>query len=107
MRITYDQEPHFYHIKQAIYDGMGVTFNEIVSRNRNQKIFFARMIFSHLCNTVENATIRSIAEEIKRDHSTILYHLKRYEYDIIYTPEFKRYAEAVKQDLNTLINELQ
>lgn len=96
--IIYEEIPAFQHIKQAIADGMGVAFFDIVSKQREQKHVFARMIFAQLCRD-DGGTIISIAKEMKRNHATILYYLKKYPDDYRYTPEFRAYVNAVKAHL--------
>ena len=98
-KIIYEEAPTFQRIKQAIAEGMGVSFFDIVGRSRGQKHVFARMIFAqHLRE--EGATAVRIASEMKRNHSTVLYYLKKYPEDYRYTREFKAYVDAVKACLS-------
>lgn len=96
--IVYEEISAFQHIKQAIADGMNVSFYDIVSKSREQKHVFARMIFAQHCRE-EGATTIRIAKEMKRSHATIIYYLKRYPDDYKYTPEFKAYADTIKKSL--------
>lgn len=97
--IIYEEEPTFRQIKQAIAEGMGVAFYDIVGESREQKQVFARMIFAQLCRE-EGATVVRIAKEMKRNHATIIYYLRKYPDDYRYTPEFRAYANAVKAHLS-------
>ena len=45
--IIYEEVPTFQNIKQAIAEGMGVAFYDIVGESREQKHVFARMIFAN------------------------------------------------------------
>ena len=99
MTIVYEKIPAFQHIKQAIADGLNVSFYDIVSKSREQKHVFARMIFAQHCRE-EGATTIRIAKEMKRSHATIIYYLKRYPDDYRYTPEFKIYADTIKKSLS-------
>ena len=100
-KIIYEQERDFHRIRQAIFDAMGVTYVDMAGDCRDQKMVFARMIFAHLCRK-EGASVKEIAEELGRDHSTVIYYLKNYANDISCTAAFKRYAEEVEQSLKTL-----
>ena len=64
-----------------------------------QKHIFSRMIFAQLCRE-EGATVVRIAKEMKRNHATIIYYLRKYPDDYRYTPEFRAYANAVKAHLS-------
>lgn len=97
--IIYEEIPAFQHIKQAIAEGMGVAFYDIVGESREQKHVFARMIFAQLCRE-EGATVVRIAKEMKRNHATIIYYLKKFPDDYQYTPEFRAYVNAVKAHLS-------
>lgn len=97
--IIYEEEPTFRQIKQAIAEGVGVAFYDIVGESREQKQVFARMIFAQLCRE-EGATVVRIAKEMKRNHATIIYYLRKYPDDYRYTPEFRAYVNAVKAHLS-------
>lgn len=98
-KIIYEEVPAFQQIKQAISDGMGVSFYDIAGESREQKHVFARMIFAQHCRE-EGATVQRIAKEMKRNHATIIYYLKKYPDDYQYTPEFRAYVNAVKGRLS-------
>ena len=53
------------------------------------------MIFAQCCRE-EGATVVRIAKEMKRNHATIIYYLKKYPDDYRFTPEFREYVNAVK-----------
>lgn len=98
-KIIFEEAPAFQCIKQAISDGMGVSFYDIAGESREQKHVFARMIFAQHCRE-EGATVQRIAKEMKRNHATIIYYLKKYPDDYQYTPEFRAYVNAVKGRLS-------
>lgn len=98
-KIIFEEAPAFQRIKQAISDGMGVSFYDIAGESREQKHVFARMIFAQHCRE-EGATVQRIAKEMKRNHATIIYYLKKYPDDYQYTPEFRAYVNAVKGRLS-------
>lgn len=98
-KMIYEEVPAFQRIKQAISEGMGVSFYDIAGESREQKHVFARMIFAQHCRE-EGATVQRIAKEMKRNHATIIYYLKKYPDDYQYTPEFRAYVNAVKGRLS-------
>lgn len=98
-KIIFEEAPAFQRIKQAISDGMGVSFYDIAGESREQKHVFARMIFAQHCRE-EGATVQRIAKEMKRNHATIIYYLKKYPEDYQYTPVFRAYVNAVKGRLS-------
>ena len=97
--MIYEEVPAFPQIKQAIAEIMGVTFPEITGRKRASKHVYARMIFAHLCRE-QGATIVTIAQDMKHNHATIIYYLKKYNDDYRFTPEFRDFANAVKNHLS-------
>lgn len=98
-KIIYEEVPAFMRIKQAISEGMGVSFYDIAGESREQKHVFARMIFAQHCRE-EGATVIRIAKEMKRNHATIIYYLKKYPDDYRFTPEFRAYVNVVKGRLS-------
>lgn len=97
--IIYEEAPAFVDIKQAIADALGVSFQDIIGRNRENKYVYARMIFAQLCRK-EGATVLRIAKEMQHNHSTIIYYLKKYQDDYKFTPEFRGYVQAVQDRLS-------
>ena len=96
--IIYQEVPAFADIKQAIADVTGVSFVDIVGSNRERRHVYARMIFAYYCRAT-GATVVSIAEEMKHNHSTVTYYLRKFNDDNQYNPEFR---ELVKQVESTL-----
>lgn len=97
--IIYEETPAFVEIKQSIADALGVSFQDIIGRNRENKYVYARMIFAQLCRN-EGATVIRIAKEMQHNHATVIYYLKKYQDDYKFTPEFRGYVEAVQSHLS-------
>ena len=81
--IIYEEAPAFVDIKQAIADALGVSFQDIIGRKRENKYVYARMIFAQLCRK-EGATVLRIAKEMSHNHATVIYYLKKYQDDYKY-----------------------
>lgn len=97
--MIYEEVPAFQLIKEAIASAMGISFVDIAGPSRERKKVFARMIFAHLC-WERGATKVAIARDIKKDHATVIYYLKKYNDDYRFTPEFREYANDVKKQLS-------
>lgn len=97
--IIYQETPAFAEIKQSISNALGISFFDIVGDSRTRRHVYARMIFAHYCRK-EGATILRISLEMKRDHSTIVYYLRKFEDDNRYNPEFRHLVELVENDLS-------
>lgn len=97
--MIYEEVPAFQLIKEAIASAMGISFVDIVGPSRKRKYVYARMIFAHLC-WERGATKVAIARDIKKDHATVIYYLKKYNDDYQFTPEFREYANDVKKQLS-------
>ena len=97
-QIIFQEVPTFIEIKDAIAEAMGISFVDIVGPSRERKQVYARMIFAHHCRE-QGATVQRIADEMKHNHSTIVYYIRKYKDDYQYNPEFR---ERVKQVENAL-----
>lgn len=100
--LIYEESPAFMDLKQAITNITGVSFFDIVGESRLRKHVFARMIFAYFCRK-EKATIVQIAKEMKHNHSTVIYYLRKFEDDYKYNPDFKRLVEAVEKELSKIL----
>lgn len=96
--IIYQEAPTFIEIKEAIAEAMGISFVDIVGPSRERKQVYARMIFAQYCRE-QGATVQRIADEMKHNHSTIVYYIRKYKDDYKFNPEFR---ERVKQVENAL-----
>jgi hypothetical protein len=94
-QIIYEKVPVFSELKQAISEVMGVSFYEIVNDSRERNHVYARMIYAYFCNE-QDATITDIAAEMRRNHSTVIYYLRKFEDDRKFNPKFREIANKVK-----------
>ena len=97
--LIYEEIPVFVDVKNAISEVMEISFTEITGDSRNRNIVFARMIYSHYCKQRGEA-ITSIADEMKHDHSTIIYYLKKFDDDYKYNPKFKEIVNRIESILS-------
>jgi hypothetical protein len=97
--ILYQEAPAFEDIKRAISDVMGVSFFDIVGPSRERRHVFARMIFAHYCRAT-GATVVRVAEEMKHNHSTIVYYLRKFQDDHKFNREFRELAARVENTLS-------
>jgi len=97
--IIYEEVQIFAELKKAIYEVMEISFSDITGRSRKRHIVFARMIYSHFCS-MKGETITSIAAEIKRNHSTIIYYLRKFDDDYRFNPKFREIANRIESALS-------
>lgn len=96
--VVYEEEPRNEDIKRAIFDALGVSFFDITGRDRQNKYVFARMIYAFLCRE-QGDKIADIAQDIKHNHSTVMYYLRKYADDIKTTHDFKEMVRRVEEQL--------
>ncbi len=91
-------------IQNAIHEVTGMKFSEYITKSRKRDGFFARMIFVYHCRQ-ERMKLTNIAKYVHRDHSSMLYLLKKYEDEMKYNPMFRELAQKVDKILNKTKNE--
>ena len=100
-QIIYQEVPTFIEIKEAIAEAMGISFVDIVGPSRERKQVYARMIFAFHCRE-QGATIQRIADEMKHNHSTIVYYIRKYKDDYRFNPEFRERVKEVENALSKI-----
>lgn len=96
--LMYEETPMFLDIKQAVTEATGVSFFDIVGTSRERRHVYARMLYAQYCRE-KGASVVNIAKEMKHNHSTITYYIRKYKDDSKYNPEFK---ELIKLTENAL-----
>jgi hypothetical protein len=91
--IIYQQTPYYLTLKQIIENVTGVTFYSIAGKKRDRKNVYIRMIYAYFAHS-QGAAIEKIANELHRNHSTVIYYLRKYSDEKIYNHTF---SEIVKQ----------
>ncbi|MBR6684956.1 MAG: DUF4406 domain-containing protein [Alphaproteobacteria bacterium] len=86
-------------IQNAIHEVTGMKFNEYITKSKKRDGFFARMIFVYQCRK-RKMKLTKISEYVKRNHSTILHLLNKYEDDFRYNSLFREMANNVNDILN-------
>jgi hypothetical protein len=94
-QVIYEKVPVFVELKQAISEVMGVSFYEIVNDSRKRNHVYARMIYAYFCNE-QGAAITDIAAEKRRNQSTEIYYLRKFEDDIKINPTFREIVDGIK-----------
>ena len=97
-KMIYAETPVFSDLKQAVADITGVSFCDITGKSRKRGIVYARMIYSHYCRK-QDVTITKIASEMKKNHSTVIYYLKKYTDDYRYNPQFREIADRIEKTI--------
>ena len=85
-------------IQNAIHEVTGMKFNEYITKSRKRDGFFARMLFVYHCRR-NRMKLTNIAQYVRRDHTSMLYLLKKYEDDYNFNPYFRELAQRVDKIL--------
>lgn len=90
-------------IQNAVHEATGMKFNEYTTKSRKRDGFFARMLFVYHCRR-NRMKLVEIAKYVHRDHSSMLYLLKKYDDEKKFNSNFRVLAEKVESILNKTIN---
>jgi chromosomal replication initiator protein len=78
-----------------------ITVDDIKSSKRNSDIAFPRQIAMYLCNTMTNASQKSIGAEMgNRDHTTIIHGIKKIENEMKNSDSVRNSIEVLKKKIN-------
>lgn len=91
-------------IQNAIHEVTGMKFTEYITKSRKRDGFYARMIFVYHCRR-NKMKLKQIAQFVRRDHSSLLHLLNKYEDDFKYNPQFRDLATRVDDILNKTSDE--
>lgn len=87
-------------IQDAIHEVTGLRLNQYNTKSRKRDRFFARMLFVHHCRR-EKMKLEDIARYIRRDHSSMLYFINKYNDEVKYNRFFREMADRVNSILST------
>jgi chromosomal replication initiation ATPase DnaA len=79
-------------IQNAVHETTGMKLSEYAAKSRKRNAFFARLLFVYHC-WQERIGLESIARHVHRDHSSVLYLLKKYGDEAKYNPVFRELAQ--------------
>lgn len=85
-------------IENAIHEVTGLRLNQYNTKSRKRDGFFARMLFVHHCRR-EKMKLVDIAKYIRRDHSSMLHFLNKYDDEVRFNDLFRDMAESVNNIL--------
>jgi len=85
-------------IQNAILQITGMNLSEYSAKSRKRERFFSRMLFAYHCRR-NFMTLKEIGWYVKRDHTSIVYMLKKYPNEIKYNKNFKNIAKRVEDIL--------
>ena len=100
--IIYEEVPAFQHIKQAIAERHGRCLLRYCRRKSRAKARLRPHDFRPAMPG-KRATVVKIAKEMKRNHATIIYYLKKFPDDYQYTPEFSLCKRSESPPIKRLI----
>lgn len=82
-------------VESAIVECTNLTLGDFLKNARNRRLFFARMIFIALCNE-QGLSPDQIRIATHRDLKAVRYHLKKFDDEYRYNPQFKRLVNRVR-----------
>lgn len=97
--ILNDEYKAILRIQNAILEVTGLRFNQYITKSRKRDGVFARMIFVYHCRK-RKMKLTQIAKYVRRDHSSMLHLLRKYDDDFKYNPQFRDMATRVNNILN-------
>lgn len=87
-------------IKEAIFDVLGLRFDQYTTNSRERHFFYARMIFINYCREVQDITLEEIGIMLNRDHSTVLHGIKTFKNEIQYNADFREDCRKINEILS-------
>lgn len=95
-----DHNKQIEKVKDAIYEVIGLRYDQYVTKNRMRDTFYARMIIVNYCLKVQNMTLEEIGKIINRDYSTVIHCKKTYQNEIVYNKKFRSMVNKIDKILN-------
>jgi len=87
-------------IKEAIFDVLGLKFEQYIKPSRNRDLFFARMIFVNYCREIENISLNAIGDMLNRDHTTVIHAIKTFKNEMHYNAVFRENVIRINEILS-------
>ena len=87
-------------ILEGVCKFYGLSKEEILSRSRKKKIVLARQTLVYLMRKLSQKTLKEISEILKKEHSTVIYHLKTFERKLEENRAFKMQIDLLIKDLS-------
>jgi hypothetical protein len=97
--LIYQKKPELIELKNTIEEIMGISFYIIAAQKRDRIHVYARMMYAHFAR-LEGITIEKLATEMKRNHSTIIYYLRKFEDENKFNAEFRELMQKIMNKLN-------
>tara|TARA_R110002020_G_scaffold220785_2_gene428770 strand:- start:34773 stop:35192 length:420 start_codon:yes stop_codon:yes gene_type:complete len=81
-------------LTEVIEKQLGITYKQMMSPTRLKELVYSRAIFSVIARRYLNMTFHKIGELLKRDHSSIIFYMKKHdnEYEL-----YKDYRDMYKK----------
>lgn len=88
------------YIERVICEVFETTWEEIIGKDRYQKLVTARIIYAYLLRTLYNYPYEKIALNLKRHHASVMHYIKLFDGYQKYQDEyFNLYFEKVKSKI--------
>jgi chromosomal replication initiation ATPase DnaA len=84
-----------YELLKILSEEFQCSIPDIIGKSRLGNVVDARGVFAYALRTFENQKLREIAEQLEKDHSSVIFLIKRTE-DLIFTKD-QRICNAVNK----------
>lgn len=102
--VTKEMSSEIELIIEAVCKGFGVTKEEIFSLSRKRNCSIARQAVIYLLRHMGKKNIKEISHILKKEHSTIIYHLKSFERKLNENRAFRMQFDFIIKDLSQELN---
>ena len=88
-------------VNAAIRNVLNCDFNQFEVENRSQDVVYTRMIFTQICHE-HGMTLKEITKFTRRDYTTLLHYMNRYQDEYRFNPYFKKIADQIKEQMTNV-----
>jgi len=87
-------------IKEAIFEVLGLQFEQYITPCRKTEYFFARIIFANYCSEFCQISLTDIGSMLNRGHATIIYSIKTFKNEMHHNTEFRENVIRINEILS-------
>jgi len=86
-------------VKKIIAETLNISEEQITSKSRSQKLFFARMLTAVVLRQCKYS-LQRIGAAINRDHSSVIYILRQHDIELSHNAKYRRWSEQVAEQID-------
>jgi hypothetical protein len=92
-------------INKAVQQATGVTFEQYTAPGKKRERYFARLIFSHNCFTIEKMNYREVAIIVNRNPSTVFKYPEFFRNEVNVNSDFRKLVRLTEKNLNQNVSQ--